>query len=179
MYCCNAAGKLLQALISHTVPVQIYNVLTGKFGTVPDTAREYKAAGVKWVVIGDDNYGEGSSREHAALEPRHLGGIAVIVKSFARIHETNLKKQVRDPWGHCLYSLHCADPECKVIAHRGCWAVSHYTTMFGHMCVVAGHAPTHIRRSLRLRQGRASRQDLNHRPASEARHAAHCQGGEP
>lgn len=62
-------------------------------GGVPDVARAYKAAGKPWVVIGDENYGEGSSREHAALEPRHLGGRAVIVKSFARIHETNLKKQ--------------------------------------------------------------------------------------
>merc|ERR1711916_203889 len=60
---------------------------------IPDVARSYKAAGQPWVVIGDENYGEGSSREHAALEPRHLGGGAVIVKSFARIHETNLKKQ--------------------------------------------------------------------------------------
>lgn len=66
---------------------------TGEFGKVPDVARQYKAAGLGWVVIGDDNYGEGSSREHAALEPRHLGGRAVVVKSFARIHETNLKKQ--------------------------------------------------------------------------------------
>jgi len=60
---------------------------------VPAVARAYKAAAQPWVVIGDDNYGEGSSREHAALEPRHLGGRAIIVKSFARIHETNLKKQ--------------------------------------------------------------------------------------
>lgn len=67
--------------------------MTGDFGKVPDVARAYKAAGVGWIVIGDDNYGEGSSREHAALEPRHLGGRAVVVKSFARIHETNLKKQ--------------------------------------------------------------------------------------
>jgi aconitate hydratase len=66
---------------------------TGKFEAVPASARAYKAAGVPWVVVGDANYGEGSSREHAALEPRHLGGRAVIVKSFARIHETNLKKQ--------------------------------------------------------------------------------------
>ncbi|XP_042150707.1 aconitate hydratase, mitochondrial-like [Ixodes scapularis] len=66
---------------------------TGEWGGVPDTARKYKAAGVKWCVVGDENYGEGSSREHAALEPRHLGGRAIIVKSFARIHETNLKKQ--------------------------------------------------------------------------------------
>eukprot|EP01088_Endostelium_zonatum_P008861 TRINITY_DN22029_c0_g1_i1.p1 TRINITY_DN22029_c0_g1~~TRINITY_DN22029_c0_g1_i1.p1 ORF type:complete len:782 (-),score=217.83 TRINITY_DN22029_c0_g1_i1:78-2423(-) len=72
---------------------KVRNQNTGEFGAVPDVARAYKAAGVKWVVVGDENYGEGSSREHAALEPRHLGGVAVIVKSFARIHETNLKKQ--------------------------------------------------------------------------------------
>ncbi|XP_042899077.1 aconitate hydratase, mitochondrial [Parasteatoda tepidariorum] len=71
----------------------IKNRLTGDWGSVPDTARYYKSKGVKWVAIGDENYGEGSSREHAALEPRHLGGRAIIVKSFARIHETNLKKQ--------------------------------------------------------------------------------------
>jgi len=67
--------------------------LTGEYAAVPAVARAYKAAGVKWIVVGDENYGEGSSREHAALEPRHLGGYAVLVKSFARIHETNLKKQ--------------------------------------------------------------------------------------
>jgi len=71
----------------------VTNQLTGGSGGVPDTARHYKAQGIGWVVVGDDNYGEGSSREHAALEPRHLGGRAIIVKSFARIHETNLKKQ--------------------------------------------------------------------------------------
>jgi aconitate hydratase len=71
----------------------VKNNLTGERGGVPDIGRQYKAAGVPWVVVGDSNYGEGSSREHAALEPRHLGGRAVIVKSFARIHETNLKKQ--------------------------------------------------------------------------------------
>jgi len=71
----------------------IYNVLSGQFGKVPDVARHYKKEGLNWVVIGDENYGEGSSREHAALEPRYLGGVAVITKSFARIHETNLKKQ--------------------------------------------------------------------------------------
>ena len=60
---------------------------------LPAVARAYKAAGLRWVVVGDENYGEGSSREHAAMEPRHLGCAAVIVKSFARIHETNLKKQ--------------------------------------------------------------------------------------
>lgn len=71
----------------------VKNIETGAYDGVPETARAYKAVGSKWVVIGDENYGEGSSREHAALEPRHLGGVAVIVKSFARIHETNLKKQ--------------------------------------------------------------------------------------
>jgi len=71
----------------------ITNVLTGETGAVPATARDYKAKGQDWVVVGDENYGEGSSREHAALEPRFLGGRAVVVKSFARIHETNLKKQ--------------------------------------------------------------------------------------
>ena len=67
--------------------------LDGEYGGVPDTQRAYKAAGIKTIVVGDHNYGEGSSREHAAMEPRHLGVAAVIVKSFARIHETNLKKQ--------------------------------------------------------------------------------------
>ncbi|HZH86824.1 MAG TPA: aconitate hydratase [Brumimicrobium sp.] len=72
---------------------EVVNQLTGEKGAVPATARAYKAAGVPSIVVGDHNYGEGSSREHAAMEPRHLGVIAVIVKSFARIHETNLKKQ--------------------------------------------------------------------------------------
>ncbi|MBB4118169.1 aconitate hydratase [Mesonia hippocampi] len=67
--------------------------LTGEYDAVPKVQREYKAKGIKTVVVGDHNYGEGSSREHAAMEPRHLGVAAVIVKSFARIHETNLKKQ--------------------------------------------------------------------------------------
>lgn len=71
----------------------VVNRLTGKDAPVPQTARSYQAKGLRWVVIGDENYGEGSSREHAALEVRYLGGIAVITKSFARIHETNLKKQ--------------------------------------------------------------------------------------
>jgi aconitate hydratase len=71
----------------------VTNQLDGSKGEVPQVARAYKAAGLKWVVVGDENYGEGSSREHAAMEPRHLGGAAVIVRSFARIHETNLKKQ--------------------------------------------------------------------------------------
>ncbi len=72
---------------------KVKNQLTGEFGAVPDTARAYKAANVPSIVVGGHNYGEGSSREHAAMEPRHLGVVAVIVKSFARIHETNLKKQ--------------------------------------------------------------------------------------
>ena len=71
----------------------IKNQLTGDYGGVPDVQREYKAAGIETVVVGDHNYGEGSSREHAAMEPRHLGVKVVLVKSFARIHETNLKKQ--------------------------------------------------------------------------------------
>jgi aconitate hydratase len=69
------------------------NIFTGEYKSVPEVAREYKAQGIGWVVVGDENYGEGSSREHAAMEPRFLGGRAIIVKSFARIHETNLKKQ--------------------------------------------------------------------------------------
>lgn len=72
---------------------KVKNQLTGAYGEVPATARAYKAEGIPSIVVGDHNYGEGSSREHAAMEPRHLGVIAVIVKSFARIHETNLKKQ--------------------------------------------------------------------------------------
>jgi len=72
---------------------KIQNLETGAWGTVPATAAYYRDRGIKWVVIGDHNYGEGSSREHAALEPRFLGGLAIIVRSFARIHETNLKKQ--------------------------------------------------------------------------------------
>ncbi|WP_127018443.1 aconitate hydratase [Flagellimonas beolgyonensis] len=71
----------------------VKNQLTGEYGGVPDTQREYKKAGIKTIVVGDHNYGEGSSREHAAMQPRHLGVAAVLVKSFARIHETNLKKQ--------------------------------------------------------------------------------------
>ena len=71
----------------------VVNQLDGSTDEVPNVARAYKAAGVPSIVVGDHNYGEGSSREHAAMEPRHLGVRAVIVKSFARIHETNLKKQ--------------------------------------------------------------------------------------
>ena len=71
----------------------VVNTQTGEYGEVPAVQRAYKAAGIPTVVVGDHNYGEGSSREHAAMEPRHLGVKAVLVKSFARIHETNLKKQ--------------------------------------------------------------------------------------
>jgi aconitate hydratase len=72
---------------------KVKNIFTGEPKSVPEVAREYKAKGISWIVVGDENYGEGSSREHAAMEPRFLGGRAIIVKSFARIHETNLKKQ--------------------------------------------------------------------------------------
>jgi len=72
---------------------KVKNQLTDEYGPVPATQRAYKAAGIGTIVVGDENYGEGSSREHAAMEPRHLGVRAVLVKSFARIHETNLKKQ--------------------------------------------------------------------------------------
>jgi aconitate hydratase len=69
------------------------NQLTGKYEPVPDTARHYRDSGLCSVVVGEDNFGEGSSREHAAMEPRFLGVRVILVKSFARIHETNLKKQ--------------------------------------------------------------------------------------
>ncbi len=71
----------------------VKNQLTGVYGALPETQRAYKAEGIGSVIVADENYGEGSSREHAAMEPRHLGVKAVIVKSFARNHETNLKKQ--------------------------------------------------------------------------------------
>jgi aconitate hydratase len=71
----------------------VLNAETGEYGEVSKTARYYKSKGIPTIVVGDENYGEGSSREHAAMEPRHLGVVAVLVKSFARIHETNLKKQ--------------------------------------------------------------------------------------
>jgi len=91
----NISNNLLIGAINseNGQPNCVRNQLNATFDKVPAVAREYKKAGIQWVVIGDENYGEGSSREHAALEPRHLGGIAVITKSFARIHETNLKKQ--------------------------------------------------------------------------------------
>jgi len=72
---------------------KVKNQLTGEYDEVPKVQREYKAKGIGTIVVGDENYGEGSSREHAAMEPRHLGMRAILVKSFARIHETNLKKQ--------------------------------------------------------------------------------------
>jgi aconitate hydratase len=71
----------------------VKNQLSGNYEPVPDTARAYKKVGIRSMIVGDENYGEGSSREHAAMEPRHLGVSAVLVRSFARIHETNLKKQ--------------------------------------------------------------------------------------
>ena len=71
----------------------VVNQLDGSIDEVPNVARAYKSAGVPTIVVGDHNYGEGSSREHAAMEPRFLGVLAVLVRSFARIHETNLKKQ--------------------------------------------------------------------------------------
>ncbi len=71
----------------------VKNQISGEYGEVPATARAYKARGIGSIIVGDENYGEGSSREHAAMEPRHLGARAVLVRSFARIHETNLKKQ--------------------------------------------------------------------------------------
>ena len=71
----------------------VKNQLTGEYGAVPATARAYKKEGLGSVIVGDENYGEGSSREHAAMEPRHLGARVVLTRSFARIHETNLKKQ--------------------------------------------------------------------------------------
>jgi aconitate hydratase len=71
----------------------VKNQLTGEYGEVPSVARVYKSKGLSSIIIGDENYGEGSSREHAAMEPRHLGVKVVLVRSFARIHETNLKKQ--------------------------------------------------------------------------------------
>jgi aconitate hydratase len=69
------------------------NMLTSKIENCAQIAREYKKQNISWIIVGDENYGEGSSREHAAMTPRYLGCVAVIAKSFARIHETNLKKQ--------------------------------------------------------------------------------------
>jgi aconitate hydratase len=72
---------------------KVKNQISGDYGAVPEVQRAYKSAGIPSIVVGDHNYGEGSSREHAAMQPRHLGVRVILVKSFARIHETNLKKQ--------------------------------------------------------------------------------------
>ena len=84
---------MLGAINAFTKEANSKNPLTGEYLETPKVARAYRNAGVHSVIFGDENYGEGSSREHAAMEPRHMGVRAVIVKSFARIHETNLKKQ--------------------------------------------------------------------------------------
>ncbi len=91
----NISDNLLLGAINYFTdkPGEVKNVFTGEYKNVSKVAREYKKDGIGWVVVGDENYGEGSSREHAAMEPRHLNGKAIIVRSFARIHETNLKKQ--------------------------------------------------------------------------------------
>jgi aconitate hydratase len=89
----------------------VKNQLTGEYGPVPATARAYKAVGIGSSCCGDENYGEGSSREHAAMEPRHLGVRAILVRSFARIHETNLKKQ------ECLH-LHLPTKKIMIKCRR-------------------------------------------------------------
>lgn len=91
----NISNNLLTGAVNYfnNKTNEIKNQLTGEYGPVPKTQREYKAKGIGTIVVGDENYGEGSSREHAAMEPRHLGVKVILVKSFARIHETNLKKQ--------------------------------------------------------------------------------------
>ena len=91
----NISNNMLTGAINYFTDKtnSVKNQLTGDYGSVPDVQRAYKAADVTTLVVGDENYGEGSSREHAAMEPRHLGVRAVLVRSFARIHETNLKKQ--------------------------------------------------------------------------------------
>ena len=92
----NISGNLFNGVNNAFTPDQPgagVDVRDGSVKPLPDLAREYKAAGISWVAIGDENYGEGSSREHAAMEPRYMNGVAIIVRSFARIHEANLKKQ--------------------------------------------------------------------------------------
>src|ERR1700761_8527175 len=91
----NISNNMLIGAINYfnNSPDSVKNELTGEYGPVPATQRDYKEHGIVAIVVGDENYGEGSSREHAAMEPRHLGVRAILVKSFARIHETNLKKQ--------------------------------------------------------------------------------------
>jgi aconitate hydratase len=118
---------------------EVLNQMDGSFGAVPTVGAAYRDAGIPWVVIGDENYGEGSSREHAALEPRFLGGAAVIVRSFARIHETNLKKQ------------------CVSNAISG-------NILLTLNAFVQGYARTHFPELCRLRQDFRIRQDLHPRP---------------
>ncbi len=91
----NISNNMLTGAINYfnDEPNLVKNHLNGIYGTVPDTQRAYKASGIPTIVVGDENYGEGSSREHAAMEPRYLGVRVILVRSFARIHETNLKKQ--------------------------------------------------------------------------------------
>jgi aconitate hydratase len=91
----NISNNLLTGAVNYfnNKTNEVKNQQTGEYGPVPNVQREYKAAGIGSIVVGDENYGEGSSREHAAMEPRHLGVKVILVKSFARIHETNLKKQ--------------------------------------------------------------------------------------
>mgnify|MGYP005847296263 CR=1 FL=1 len=91
----NISGNIFLGAINYFTgkPGEVKNQFTGEYKVVHEVARDYKKRGIGWIVVGDENYGEGSSREHAAMEPRHLGGKAIIVRSFARIHETNLKKQ--------------------------------------------------------------------------------------
>jgi aconitate hydratase len=91
----NISGNMFLGAINYFTEKagEVKNQFTGEYKQVHEVARDYKKRGVGWIVVGDENYGEGSSREHAAMEPRFLGGKAIIVKSFARIHETNLKKQ--------------------------------------------------------------------------------------
>jgi aconitate hydratase len=87
-------NTLIGAMNADSMKVnQTINQITGKEGTIPEVAKQYKRSNVSWIVIADENYGEGSAREHAALQPRYLGCKAIISRSFARIHETNLKKQ--------------------------------------------------------------------------------------
>lgn len=95
----NISNNLLTAATNGFIPDaslargNAVSQLDGTTAAIPQVAKSYKEAGIRWCIVGDSNYGEGSSREHAALEPRFLGGVAVIARSFARIHETNLKKQ--------------------------------------------------------------------------------------
>tara|TARA_Y100000741_G_scaffold87933_1_gene64964 strand:+ start:51 stop:596 length:546 start_codon:yes stop_codon:yes gene_type:complete len=91
----NISNNLLTGAINYfnNKSNHIKNQIDGSYGEVPDVQRHYKSKDIPTIVVGDENYGEGSSREHAAMEPRHLGVRIVLVKSFARIHETNLKKQ--------------------------------------------------------------------------------------